>query len=123
LDTRSKIISREAALELAASRKLLVVQGSFDVLLASHALALQKVRDGTPGAALMLVLTPPSVPLLSDCARAELAAALHMVDYVVIGGPEEFGGRLSAAQWMSRQREDEELVRLLMEHVHRRHNL
>jgi hypothetical protein len=92
------------------------------VLLAGHALALRKVRDGTPDAALLIVLIPPSVPLLPDRARAELAAALDMVDYVVIGGP-EFAGRLSATQWMSRQREDEELARLLMEHVRRRHNL
>ena len=123
LDTRSKIISPETALELARTRELVVVQASFDVLLATHAAALQKVRDGTPGAILMIVLSPPSVPLLAERARAELVAALHMVDYVVTGSPEDFPSRLHAATVISRRTEDEEQTRQLMEHVHRRHNL
>ena len=125
MDTRSKIISPERALELARERKLQVVAGSFDVLLAAHALDLRKVRDNTAAGALMVVLTPPSVPLLSERARAEMVAALHMVDYVVTAGEGSIGEFLKAlpAEVISRQAADQEQTRQLMTHVHRRHNL
>jgi bifunctional ADP-heptose synthase (sugar kinase/adenylyltransferase) len=131
VDTRAKLLSADAAIALACNlkrqgRKLLVVTGSFDVLLAIHALDLQNVRDGTGAAALMVVLTPPSVPLLPDRARAELVAALHMVDYVVTAGDgslEEFLSRLPADEVVTRQAADEEQTRLLMAHVHSRHSL
>jgi bifunctional ADP-heptose synthase (sugar kinase/adenylyltransferase) len=130
LDTRSKIIPLEAALELAVrlrrdGRKLLVVSGSFDVLLAGHARDLEKVRKGTGASIVVVVLTPPGVPLLSDRARAELVAALYMVDYVVTAGEgslEKFFKNLPA-EAILRQAADEGPTRLLMTHVHRRHNL
>jgi len=46
-----------------------------------------------------------------------------MVDYVVIEGPEDFPDRLNAAQVITRQTDDEERTRQLIEHVYRRHNL
>lgn len=122
MDTRSKIISAELATKIAPGGNLLVVRGSFDVLLARHALDLQKVKEGTPGAILLIVLTPASVPLLSEQARAEMVAALHMVDYVVIGAPDDLLCRIQAARVISRQAEDNEQTRLLMQHVHRRNN-
>jgi len=38
-----------------------------------------------PGQALVVVVTDPPQPLLAQRARAELVAALSMVDYVVLG--------------------------------------
>jgi glycerol-3-phosphate cytidylyltransferase-like family protein len=131
MDTRAKIVSADSALDLARKlkqqgRKLLVVTGSFDVLLASHSLDLQTVRDGAGASTLMVVLTPPSVPLLPERARAELVAALHMVDYVVTAGEgslDEFLSRLPADEIVSRQAAGEEQTRALMAHVHSRHSL
>ena len=127
MDTRTKIVSADAALGLASrlrdeDRKLVVVTGAFDVLLASHALHLRKVRADTGAAVLMVVLTPVPAPLLPQRARAELVAALHMVDYVVTAG-EEFLSRFPANVGISRHAADEEEMGLLREHVHRRHSL
>ena len=130
MDTRFKIISAGNASELAGrlkrqGRKLLVVQGSFDLLLATHALSLQKARDNAGGTSLMVLLTQPSVPLLSEQARAELLAGLHMVDYVVTAGngsAKEFLDRLEPGELASAPVDDEEHTRQLIEHVHRRHS-
>jgi len=124
VDTRNKIISAEAALDIAQrlhaqGRKLTVVTGIFDVLVAAHARALGEARNP-----LMVVLLPSPRPLLPERARAELVAGLSMVDYVVAGaetGMEAFLGRLGADELISRQVLDEREQRQLIEHVQRRH--
>jgi bifunctional ADP-heptose synthase (sugar kinase/adenylyltransferase) len=52
-------------------------------LLAEHVRRLAKVRE--PGRLLVVEVTNPAQPLLAQRARAELVAALAMVDYVVLG--------------------------------------
>ncbi len=42
-------------------------------------------RARRPGSLLVVEVTNPAQPLLSQRARAELVAALSMVDYVVLG--------------------------------------
>ena len=122
MDTRRKIVNEDAALEVARATagKLTVVVGTFDVVLAAHARGLDQGRHP-----LMVVLAPAAVPLLGERARAELVAALHMVDYVVIPGATEiepFVRRLGADQVIWRQAADEQEQRRLIEHVQRRHN-
>ena len=56
--------------------------GHFDPLLAEHVRRLRQYV--TPGRLLVVEITNPPRPLLPQSARAELVAALGMVDYVVL---------------------------------------
>ena len=128
MDTRAKILSVEPALEAARrvkqeGRKLTVVTGYFDVLLAAQVRHLEAVRMGTGSGCLMVVLLPRPEGLLPQSARAELVAGLDMVDYVVIDGEDgTLLHRLPADEVVSRQVADEEQTRILMEHVLGRQN-
>ena len=124
MDTRNKIIPAEAAADAAQrlraqGKKITIITGSFDVVLAAHA------RDlGEAEHAVMVILSPISGALLAESARAELVAALNMVDYVVVGGEDAKGLalRLPADQVISREAADAEERRRLIEHVQRRHS-
>jgi bifunctional ADP-heptose synthase (sugar kinase/adenylyltransferase) len=59
------------------------LSGHFDPLLAEHVRRLAKARE--PGRLFVVEVTNPAQPLLAQRARAELVAALSMVDYVVLG--------------------------------------
>ena len=59
------------------------VSGHFDPLLAEHVRRLQQARE--PDQPLVVEITNPPQPLLSQRARAELVAALSIVDFVVCG--------------------------------------
>lgn len=63
----------------AASR----IAGHFDPLLAEHVDRLKAARER--GRLLVVEVTNPPQPLLAQRARAELVAALAMVDFVVLG--------------------------------------
>jgi bifunctional ADP-heptose synthase (sugar kinase/adenylyltransferase) len=58
------------------------ISGHFDPLLAEHVRGLARLKE--PGRLLVVDVTNPAQPLLSQRARAELVAALAMVDYVVL---------------------------------------
>jgi hypothetical protein len=128
MDTRRKIICREAAIEVARrvkkeGRRLTVVTGYFDVLQAAQIRHLTEVRNGTREGILMIVLLPGTESLLPVHARAELLAGLSMIDYVLIDGKEDqLLERLGANEVIARQTDDEEQTRLLIEHVLVRHN-
>jgi bifunctional ADP-heptose synthase (sugar kinase/adenylyltransferase) len=83
LDTRSKIISLERARKIEPAHW---ISGSFDPLLAEHVRRL--AQHVSAGRALVVEVTDPASPLLPQRARAELVAALAMVDYVVLGAGE-----------------------------------
>ena len=120
MDTRSKILTRNAALELAPP--LTVVTGSFDLLCAGHAHDLVEARGFDPYPLLAVVL-PGSRTLLDQRARAELVAALRMVDYVVIaddGDPEGLIAALQPAKLVRLEAVGERRARQLIEHVRRR---
>ncbi|HEY6391002.1 MAG TPA: hypothetical protein VIX89_06980 [Bryobacteraceae bacterium] len=83
MDTRSKIIPREEARQRTSNTRVLWLAGHFDPLLAEHA---RRLRErAAPGQTLIVEITNPENPLLSQQARAELVAALAAVDYVVLG--------------------------------------
>lgn len=83
------------------------VQGRFGPLLAAH---VRRLRESAPpGQALVVEVTSPPNPLLPARARAELVAALAMVDFVVIR-PEA----VSSAR-------DDDITDGFVEHVLRRH--
>ena len=62
------------------------VSGHFDPLLAEHARRLAQIRE--PGRPLVVEVTNSAQPLLAQRARAELVAALGLVDFVVLGESE-----------------------------------
>ena len=82
MDTRSKIIEFGEALAIAQQQPVRWVTGYFDPLLAEHARRLREFA--APGHKLIVVVTNPEHPLLPQRARAELAAALAGVDFVVM---------------------------------------
>lgn len=121
MDTRSKILSRDAALEL--PQPLTLATGYFDILRAEHARDLQQARDRAPAQPLVVVVLAGNNLLLSVQARAELVAALRMVDYVVTANDGDLDGifeALKPAQLVRLEAADQRRARQLMEHVQRR---
>ena len=86
MDTRNKIIAFERAVELARLKQVRWVTGTFDPLLMEHAQHLRQFAE--TDRLLIVIVSNPAQPLLSQRARAELVAALSMVDHVVMkNGP------------------------------------
>jgi bifunctional ADP-heptose synthase (sugar kinase/adenylyltransferase) len=85
LDTRSKIVPLDQ-IRILQDRTARWISGHFDPLLAEHVGRLRRARE--PGSLLVVEVTNPARPLLSQRARAELVAALAMVDYVVLSNVE-----------------------------------
>jgi hypothetical protein len=79
VDTRTKIIGAERAAELAQAGAQ-VVSGYFDPLVAS--LAEQLIAQKRPGYPLLVLIRSSPNPILPARARAELVAALEVVDFV-----------------------------------------
>jgi bifunctional ADP-heptose synthase (sugar kinase/adenylyltransferase) len=126
LDTREKILTQAAAAATARrlqreGKPVKLATGYFDPMLAGHARRLEALRDDT--ATLMVVVADPPRPILPARARAELVAALRVVDYVVLpegGCLEPFLTQLEAAEITRGEVADEELTRDLIRHVHTR---
>ena len=120
MDTRSKILTVNVALRLAPP--LTMVTGSFDLLCAGHARDLAEARGLAPNPLLVVVLQG-SRTLLDQRARAELVAALRMVDYVVIaddGDLDGFIGALQPANLVRLEAASERRASHLIEHVQRK---
>nr|WP_321477782.1 hypothetical protein [uncultured Paludibaculum sp.] len=62
-----------------------IVSGYFDPLLAAHA---EWLADARGTGKLAVIVKDPAMPILPSRARAELVAALRVVDYVVLDGPD-----------------------------------
>ena len=121
MDTRTKILNLEAARRLRAPR-LVVVTGYFDLLRAGHACELEAIRQRTGGALLALVL-PWDDAYLSQRARAEMTAALRVIDYVVAvdhGDVEALVSALGPFEVIRLESSHALRNRELIEHVHRR---
>jgi bifunctional ADP-heptose synthase (sugar kinase/adenylyltransferase) len=118
MDTRNKILTPEAA-----PHACTVVTGTFDVLLSADARELEEIRASQPNHPLLVVVLPLQGPLLPQRARAELVAALRMVDYVVIAddtAPDALLASLEPALLVRLEDAHAVRKRQLMEHVHRR---
>ncbi len=79
MDTREKIIAPDAPIR--REGKLCVVVGHFDPVFAPHVRRLRELATACD--TLVVIVTNPNEPLLQNRARAELAAALQVVDYVI----------------------------------------
>ncbi|MEK7404140.1 MAG: hypothetical protein AAB225_03445 [Acidobacteriota bacterium] len=125
MDTRTKIVTPAQAEEAArvcraSGTPVKVVSGHFDPLLAGHARRLGEIAR--PGGVLIVIVTDPPRPLLAAEARAELAAALAVVDYVVLGGPRvvEPAAGIGADEIFNEEAADEGRRQELIRHVHER---
>jgi bifunctional ADP-heptose synthase (sugar kinase/adenylyltransferase) len=120
VDTRSKILNEAAAARL--SGPLTLVTGYFDVLLAEHARELQQVRDRAPDRPMLVALARHPGELLDAAVRAELVAALRVVDYVVTAEHDhldELIERLRPAELVRLETADLGLTRRLIEDAQR----
>ena len=116
MDTRNKIIA-----DPGLTRDSTWVIGYFDVLRPWHVTMLDRIKGD--GKKLTAIILPLPDALLSQRARAELAASLRVIDYVILAEDETAAALLE-------QIEPKELVRLdkddlqrrdeLIEHVHKR---
>lgn len=93
MDTRSKIVS-PGALPGIVTDPVVLVTGYFDILRASHIRSLERLM---PGRLAIAVRHDPCAVLPVE-ARAELVAALRMVDYVVTADDWELNTLVRALQ-------------------------
>ena len=112
MDTRTKILDAQAARAAA-----ILVSGRFDPLLAEHTRALDSISRG---GAVFACLSAAPEPLLAPAARAELAAALRAVSYVVTGSRAEVEAAIEPDEVLHRDEDDDRLARELIRHVHQR---
>src|SRR5512140_2474972 len=118
MDTRTKIVDAGQA-----PHGCTLVTGTFDVMLAGHATDLSEIRAQRPEQALCVVVLPLAGELLAQRARAELAAALRMVDYVVIAddpAPDAMLAALKPVRIVRLEGVHEQRKRQLTEHVRSR---
>ena len=119
MDTRTKILSVTDACAHLAGRPVTIVSGYFDVMRAAHVRDMQKIRAQT----LLAVVRPDARAILPALARAELVAAVRMVDYVVIGDDRELDiliASIQPAQIVHLEDADLERAGQLKQHVQRR---
>jgi glycerol-3-phosphate cytidylyltransferase-like family protein len=117
VDTRSKILTLAAALELRPP--IAIATGYFDVLRAEDARELGRVRHHP----LLVVVLPLANEILSLSARAEMVAALRVVDYVVTaddGDVERLVSELQPVEFVRLETAEARRTSQLIEHVHRR---
>jgi bifunctional ADP-heptose synthase (sugar kinase/adenylyltransferase) len=102
---------------------VVLVTGTFDVLRAEHARELSAVRKRCGAVSVVAAVLPGGPEWLSAQARAELVAAMHMVDYVVIAAgreAEDWIALLRPVEVVRLEAGDARRVRELIEHVERR---
>jgi glycerol-3-phosphate cytidylyltransferase-like family protein len=123
MDTRTKILTPDAAPALEPTRPLLLVTGCFDILRADLARELAEARQRTQAQTLAVVVQPWAPEILPLAARAEMAAALRVVDYVFIAQDEDLDSLASSLQPIEiihLEEADSRRRRQLIEHVKRR---
>lgn len=89
MDTRKKILSLEQTADLipalASNGGIAAAKGWFDILRAAHCDAMAEAKKGAAHLIVAVYADAGSRPtILDESARAQLVAALRMVDYVVI---------------------------------------
>ena len=118
MDTRSKILNGAGELSIGPGATL--VTGYFDVLRGESVRELEKIGPHP----LVAAVLDDSGTILPSRVRAELAAGLRSVDYVVITGRAEFDALVSAlrpANVVRLEEADRRRAAELKERVKRRH--
>lgn len=127
MDTRQKILTLEGALSKVAilraeSVRFVAASGTFDVLTADMATQLeQRSRRADK---LFVLLINPENPLMPLHVRAELAAALRVVDFVVPveGSVSDLVAQLQPAEWVRLEQQHQDSITRLIQHVIERHD-
>jgi len=122
MDTRTKILTVEAARGLHALSPV-VLTGYFDILRAEQARQIENERRRYTESTLVAFVLPSATTLLPQPARAEMAAALRVIDYVVTGDASDLTVLINALQPLSvvhLETDEERRYRELVQHVHRR---
>jgi len=121
MDTRSKILTPAAARLLPAP--LAVATGYFEIPRAELVRELREVRERAAEAALVAVVLPLANGAQDQRARAQLAAGLRMVDYVVVADERDPGAlidSLGPAAIVRLEEAEARRARELREHVRSR---
>lgn len=123
MDTRTKILTPAAVAALDPPRPVLLATGRFDILRAELARDLAAARRRTGARSLVAAVRPLEDELAPLAARAEMAAALRMVDYVLIADTGNLSGlaeSLQPVEIISLEGNDARRILQLIEHVHSR---
>jgi bifunctional ADP-heptose synthase (sugar kinase/adenylyltransferase) len=119
LDTRQKVVSPdEVAAAMDRTDKLTVFVGHFDPLTVEHARQLIQLRRSN--GLTVVVVTDKLEPIVPLRGRAELAAALHAVDYVIAASHNasaEIIARLQPDKVIQEEAADLRRTQQLIEHV------
>jgi hypothetical protein len=118
MDTRHKILTRDAALALTPG-ELTLVTGYFDALRAAHLRDLEALPRP-----ILAVVLPCDDELVPQPARAEMLAGLRRIDYVLMADASDIPAlieRLKPRAVARFEAADRARVQELIEHVHRRH--
>jgi glycerol-3-phosphate cytidylyltransferase-like family protein len=108
----------EVAKALDGSNNLTVFVGHFDPLTVEH--ARQLIQAHRSSGLTVVIVTDPPEPILPQRARAELAAALHAVDYVIAASHNasaEIIARLQPDKVIQEEGADLRRTQQLIEHV------
>ena len=106
------------SLEVSATSKIVV--GYFDPMHAGHVRRLHELCAA--GDRLTVVIADPPEPILPTQARAELAAALDCVAYVIPAGPNADSAIANAPNVIDERPADSTRARTFAQHVLARHN-
>ena len=123
MDTRTKILTPAALASLDPPRPLLLVLGRFDILRVEAVADLAAARQRTAFGSLAVALRPFEGELVPLAARAEMAAALRVVDYVLLAENEDvetLASSLQPLEIIDMEEADADRTRQLIEHVHSR---
>jgi hypothetical protein len=122
VNTREKILSLDQARAAAVGIPVTAFVTHLEVLQADHIRALEAVAAESVPGKLFLVLTDPPSPLVALEDRAEVAAGLRMVDYVVptAAGREPALDAIHPRRIIEDEEEDRGRTRRLIEHVRSR---
>lgn len=125
LDTRTKILTPAALAALDPPRPLLLATGRFDILRVAVPRDLAAARQRTGAGSLVVAVRPLADELAPIAVRAEMAAALRVVDYVLIALNGDLTGlaeSLQPIEIINLEESDAQRTRQLIEHVHSRHS-
>jgi bifunctional ADP-heptose synthase (sugar kinase/adenylyltransferase) len=123
MDTRTKILTQAALAALDPPRPLLLAVGRFDILRVDTAQELEAARRRTGAKSLLAVVQPLAGELAPLPSRAEMAAALRLVDYVYIaedGNFAELAASLHPIEIIDLEDAEARRIRQLREDVRRR---
>ncbi len=118
MNTRSKIVSAIAS----PPQPVLLTTGLFEILRIETVRELAEARRRTGAKTVIAVVLSSTEERIPLAARAEMAAALRVIDYVLIGEAGEWEGpaaRLQPIEILHLEEADARRTRQLIEHVRR----